>query len=151
MISSSLPPPPRPDRPAGRHLRRRLELVLDQLLDQLGLGPGRRIHCLQDFLPGPEGIDPHLLPLGLHDQALLLRLDRRGEPLPTVGPVAAPARSAGARCPLHRHLGHPTAHGTHRFQLGLSAGPGPQQLVWPQPTRRYGGGHQRGAETTIPP
>ena len=72
-------------RPGGIVLRDGIFVGLLSLLDQLH-GPSGPIGRLQDFLPGPEGVELHLLPLGLRGQ-LLLRLDRRGEPLPQPGGV----------------------------------------------------------------
>jgi len=110
------------------------------LLDQV-LSLGRRIGRLQDFLPGPEGVDLHLLPLGLHGQPLL-RLDRRGEPLPQPGGVRRRLQVgelAFEVLPQHRGLGHPAAHEAHRFQLVLIVlVQRRRQLVWPRPDCRHG-------------
>jgi hypothetical protein len=118
------------------------------LLDQLHR-LGRRVGRLQDFLPGPEGVDPHLLPLGLHGQPLFRR-HRRGEPLLQPGGVRRRLQLGELALDvlsLHRRLGHPTAHGSHRFQPVLIVlVQRRRQLVRPRPDRRHGG-HQRGAET----
>jgi hypothetical protein len=118
------------------------------LLDQV-LGLGRRVDRLQDFLPGPEGVDPHLLPLGLHGQPLLRR-HRRGEPLLQPGGVRRRLQLGELALevlPLRRRLGHPAAHEAQRFQLVLIVlVQRRRQLVRPRPDSRYGG-HQRGAET----
>jgi hypothetical protein len=117
------------------------------LLDQL-LGLGRRVSRLQDFLPGPEGVDLHLLPLG-HRGQLVLGLPRGGEALPQCGGVRRWLQLGELKLdalPQRRRPGHLAAHGVHRFQPGLIVlVQGRLQVVWRQPDRH--GGYQRGAET----
>jgi hypothetical protein len=113
----------KPARRPGRIVRQ--DGIVDgalSLLDQVH-GLGRRVGRLQDFLPGPEGVELHLLPLGLRGQPLLRR-HRLGEPLLQPGAVRRPFHVGELKLdvlPQRRRLGHPAAHGVHRFQPGLIA------------------------------